>query len=342
MTQYDLGFIDPNETSGVELAAMLSNFNQALRSAHKGATRPAYAERGTMWVQDTGAAVLNLFFYDGVDDILLGTINTTTNIYTSGVPVTLASLGGVPAGRSLTTGGSILGGGNLTADRGLYLKGDHDNPPAGHYYGTNASGTQGFHPLTSVTAQVGQARPSVAVFVPGVQNFIVPSGVTRIEFIAFAGGGGQIIRNFYTYIRDSDGTPVGHYPNPTVYNYQGGYGNGCCGTLNVTPGGSLTIEVGNSGASNTVNNYEGSGAGYIGASRGGDTVIYLPGGEAFRAYGGEGAMWNDGTPAYGTDGGLVIQSGQNISIFAPQLVASGRYVAGAPGNHGLVHLTYWS
>lgn len=52
-----------------------------------------------------------------------------------------------PAARAIATTGSLGGGGDLTADRTLALAGDEDSPGAGKYYGTDAAGAKGFHPL---------------------------------------------------------------------------------------------------------------------------------------------------------------------------------------------------
>lgn len=325
--QYDLGLIDPNETSGVELASMLTNLNGALRSAHRGTTRPSYAERGTMWVQDTGAVVLNLFFYDGVDDILIGTINTTTNAFTvSGSTVSLAALGGVPNTRSAFAWGSLVGGGSLANDIAFSLKGDSGSPPAGHYYGTNFAGTQGWHALSNVTAQVAQARPHLAVYGPGTSTFIAPAGITRVSFTAWGGGGGSL-----TQTDDPFGPRT----------FTGGYGNSCSGTFATIPGGAYTIVVGAQGAPQAVSTINNAGGGYVSATAGGATSIAdVGGGLFFHAGGGGPAMWHDGVGVWGADGVTWIEPSQNISSFAPTLNA-GRYQAGAPGNHGLVMLTYW-
>lgn len=55
----------------------------------------------------------------------------------------------VPNIRLLSTSGSLTGGGNLTADRTLQLIGDSGSPGASRYYGTDGSGTKGWHTLPS-------------------------------------------------------------------------------------------------------------------------------------------------------------------------------------------------
>lgn len=55
-----------------------------------------------------------------------------------------------PAARSIATTGSLTGGGDLSANRSLSLSGDETSPGNGKYYGTNAGGVKGFHPLPTV------------------------------------------------------------------------------------------------------------------------------------------------------------------------------------------------
>lgn len=88
MSQYDFGTIDPSTKSGTALASDLNSWRTALHSAHKGASRPAYAAAGTLWINDSGTPwILNC--YDGSEDISLGTINATTNAFVpSGAMVT--------------------------------------------------------------------------------------------------------------------------------------------------------------------------------------------------------------------------------------------------------------
>lgn len=53
----------------------------------------------------------------------------------------------VPTNRLVATGGSVIGGGSLAADRTLSLSGDQPSPGASRYYGTDGSGTKGWFPL---------------------------------------------------------------------------------------------------------------------------------------------------------------------------------------------------
>jgi hypothetical protein len=58
--------IDPNITSGTDLANILNRFQDAIDSGNSGPSRPAYLDAGGLWVQ-TGNP-MRLFFYDGTSD----------------------------------------------------------------------------------------------------------------------------------------------------------------------------------------------------------------------------------------------------------------------------------
>lgn len=81
MSQSDFGTIVPSTKSGTQLATDLNNWRDAVHSAHKGSSRPSYATAGTFWVNDAATPWI-LYCYDGADDISLGTINATTNVFT--------------------------------------------------------------------------------------------------------------------------------------------------------------------------------------------------------------------------------------------------------------------
>lgn len=69
------------------MAARMDDSLRALLSGNSGASRPAYAVAGTVWVSTATAGQLKLYLYDGADDILLMTVDTATNA------VTLSGLG---------------------------------------------------------------------------------------------------------------------------------------------------------------------------------------------------------------------------------------------------------
>lgn len=82
MTQYDWGTINPATKSGSALASDLDSYRTASNSGHRGASRPSYVVAGMRWVKVVSGTTEELYFYDGADDILLGTVNPTTNVFT--------------------------------------------------------------------------------------------------------------------------------------------------------------------------------------------------------------------------------------------------------------------
>jgi hypothetical protein len=86
MAQSDFGTINPATKSGTTLASDLNGFRNALNTMHKGASRPAYAQAGTMWIKDISGTTQEIYVYDGSDDILLFTFNPTANNVTFNIP----------------------------------------------------------------------------------------------------------------------------------------------------------------------------------------------------------------------------------------------------------------
>lgn len=78
MSQYDLGTINPETTSGSVLADKLTQWSNAVESGHFGGARPSYITTGGLWSQEYGGTYrINL--YDGVEDVLVGTIYPSTH-----------------------------------------------------------------------------------------------------------------------------------------------------------------------------------------------------------------------------------------------------------------------
>jgi len=80
MTQYNFENINPYVDTGVDLAADLNSWKDAVQSCHKGSTRPAYAVAGTLWINDT-ANPWKVNVYDGAEDVEIGAMSTTTNVF---------------------------------------------------------------------------------------------------------------------------------------------------------------------------------------------------------------------------------------------------------------------
>jgi len=66
------------------MATRIDDSFEAMRSSHSGAARPPYAVKGTLWLSDAMPGLDRYFFFDGVNDHLAVTIDTTTGGITYG------------------------------------------------------------------------------------------------------------------------------------------------------------------------------------------------------------------------------------------------------------------
>lgn len=79
MTQQVFSDIDPNVTSGTELATFLNDFKASLLTQHSGATAPTYAVVGTQWFDSAVAGTLTMKYYDGAQWISQFVIDTVAH-----------------------------------------------------------------------------------------------------------------------------------------------------------------------------------------------------------------------------------------------------------------------
>ena len=79
MSQVIFDTIDPNTTSGTQLASILGDFKDAMISSSSGAARPSEIDAGGKWLKIVSATVWEFYVYDGTDDILIYTVNPTAN-----------------------------------------------------------------------------------------------------------------------------------------------------------------------------------------------------------------------------------------------------------------------
>lgn len=79
MSQVVYDTIDPNTTSGTQLASILDDFKDAMISTQSGASRPSEIDAGGKWLKIVSATQWEMYMYDGADDILLYTVNPTDN-----------------------------------------------------------------------------------------------------------------------------------------------------------------------------------------------------------------------------------------------------------------------
>lgn len=78
MSQYDLGTINPETTSGSVLADKITQWSNAVESNHFGSARPSYITAGGLWTQEYGSTY-KVNVYDGVEDVFIGTVYPATH-----------------------------------------------------------------------------------------------------------------------------------------------------------------------------------------------------------------------------------------------------------------------
>jgi hypothetical protein len=143
MAQFDFPLLDPEVTTGTDLAGDLNSWAAALESLHSGLVRPTYAGEGLLWLDKSGGASnWSLKLYDGADDIQLFSIDSTLNkIMIGSVAATItggtinnAVIGGTtPAAGTFTTlratgqgnidGGLVVGVGGASDDTRISIMG---------------------------------------------------------------------------------------------------------------------------------------------------------------------------------------------------------------------------
>lgn len=89
MAQSIFADINPNVTSGNQLAQDLNDFKAALMTSCSGTSRPSETLAGGIWLDTTANPVWTLKMYDGTTDIELFTVDTTAGL--SSVPGALDS-----------------------------------------------------------------------------------------------------------------------------------------------------------------------------------------------------------------------------------------------------------
>ena len=172
-------------------------------------------------------------------------------------------------------------------------------------YQTDA--TPGFYynrgtPTSPSWVRIGEEKPGASnkrTFFTSSGSFTVPANITRIYFEACSAGGGS----------------GGRYYNGADYKWGGGGGGGGLvkGYIDVTPGQTINVAIGNGGTNGT------SGSGGTAAtdgSNGGNTIVDIGGTAAFNITGGQPGMAGNSSSAgtAGSAGALLTFNSTNCTI----------------------------
>lgn len=116
MAQYDWGTIDPETTSGVDLATMLDLFRDAMGTTNLGPTRPPYMKAGGLWIRSDATSLFTLLVFDGANDLEIGKFNAATDQFTAA--------GAVPIGGVIDWTGTVAPAGWALCDGATYSRSD--------------------------------------------------------------------------------------------------------------------------------------------------------------------------------------------------------------------------
>jgi len=85
MSQYSFGNLSSPVSGQTLIDTHLEPWRDAVHTNHSGTSRPSYAVAKMLWM-DTSASPVVLKYFDGTDDITVGTFNETTNVFTPSNP----------------------------------------------------------------------------------------------------------------------------------------------------------------------------------------------------------------------------------------------------------------
>jgi len=84
MSQNPIAPLNPATTSGTDLATKLVNNEGSVLTQYSGASRPSYAQAGTLWLDTTTTPWL-WKLYDGTSDIVIAAFSATSHLHREGV-----------------------------------------------------------------------------------------------------------------------------------------------------------------------------------------------------------------------------------------------------------------
>jgi hypothetical protein len=97
--------------SGTEERTELNDILAAILSNHSGASRPGYLTDPGYWTKEVSGTVYESYFFDGTDDILIGTLNTSANTFVAAGQ--LGTFGSIVASKTGSFSASITDFGTL-------------------------------------------------------------------------------------------------------------------------------------------------------------------------------------------------------------------------------------
>ncbi len=203
MSQYDFGNLESPVSGTALVNTHLEPWRDALHTMHSGSSRPSYAVAGTLW-RDTSGTPWLLKLYDGADDITLGSINATTNVFT--LLAGAATISGAASATSLalTDALNTAQGANIASASTINLDTATGNV-------VDVTGTTA---ITAVTLSQGRfriVRFTGALTLTNGANLVLPTGANITtaagDYALFVGYASSVVRCVY-YSR-ANGTAVG-------------------------------------------------------------------------------------------------------------------------------------
>jgi hypothetical protein len=173
--------------------ANLNDALAALASCQSGTSRPTGIPAGGLWVNTTTATAWVLNLFDGTDDIAIGTVNTTTNVFTPSIannslPAAKLALGAPVWNTSGDVG--ISGALSIPPTKGLVVDGSTNVGASSKYIG-GAGGLFGAN--NSMVFNVPSGMGIEFTINNVTQGSINTSGVFSCKLTQIAAGNGYVI-----------------------------------------------------------------------------------------------------------------------------------------------------
>lgn len=246
MTQQDFGNLASPLSGTNFFDNKLEPWRDSLHSSHSGTSRPSYAAAGMLWM-DTSATPWRLKMFDGTDDIVAGSFNISTNVFTpagiilNNITATTAPTVNEDSGDGYSAGSLWV---NLTTDL-AYICVDA---------GVGAASWRQLVDTTTSQALSGKSFASITVTggsITGITDLAVADGGTgsstasgaRANLGAAASGANTDITSLAGCALDGDCTIQGYRPSVTytANTVAGLTDGGKCVLMNVASANTYTL-----------------------------------------------------------------------------------------------------